>query len=254
MKLVCIYNVWDDWDLLELSMANMRPRVDGFIVVWSKTSNFGEVSEPPALRGDHFYNYEPDLSLQPVENERAKRNYGLEIAKKAGFSHFLMMDADEFYDPDEFLKAKAQFKNPDLAGMVCGVKCYFGRPDLTIGFDVTRVPFIHRITPDLCFTWNRRYPFAFHGPKMEIRIDPTRQLNINEGVQWSDITMHHASWIRKDPAKKVRNSTARVNIERSTIFQDLSESAPGYFCQFYNRILEPCSDLEKIWASAKANS
>jgi len=53
----------------------------------------------------------------------------------------------------------------------------------------------------------------------------------------SPIIMHHYSYIRKDIQKKIRNSTARTNIERSTILTDLSQAEPGYFCQFYGKLL-----------------
>lgn len=254
MKLVAIYCIWDDWDLFERSLKNIRPLVDGVIVVWSRTSNFGEESIPPTVNGDFFYQMEPDLKKMPQENERAKRNFGLELAKEAQYTHFLMLDADEYYDPQAFLKEKERFKNdPNLNGLVCGLKCYFKEPNLRVE-DKTLVPFIHKLTKDLHFTWNTRYPFAFTGVKREIRIDPTRQMNIESGVEWSDIVMHHASWIRKDYDKKIRNSTARANIEKSTILNDLLHAKPGYYCEFYGKTLEPCSDLVEIWAKAKANS
>lgn len=252
MKLAAIYNVWDDFYLLQHSIDNIRPLVECVIVVFSKRSNFGEISEE--IDGSahkftvtdvpiFFVQKEPDLTKKPPENERSKRNTGIQWAKDYGCTHFLMMDADEFYESEPFLKEKDRFlKNPDLAGLVCGLKCYFKSPTLCVE-DKTLVPFIHKLTPEICATWNHRYPFAFEGPKKEIRIDPTRQLNINSGVEWSDIMMHHYSWIRNDYEKKIRNSTARANIEKSTILKDLLHAKPGYFCEFYGKTLEPCSDL-----------
>ena len=114
---------------------------------------------------------------------------------------------------------------------------------MTVGYDVTLVPFIHKITPDLKFEWNTRYPYAFEGPRREIRIDPTRQLNITSGVEWSEITMHHMSWIRSDVFKKIRNSTARQNIEKSTIVRDYVNSKAGYYCEFYKAKIESCENL-----------
>ena len=94
--------------------------------------------------------------------------------------------------------------------------------------------------------WNTKYPYAFEGVKREIRIDPTRQLSITSGVDMSDITMHHYSWIRKDVNKKIRNSTARNNIENSTIVRDYSNSKEGYYCEFYRAKLEVCDNLFNI--------
>lgn len=243
MKLAAVYVVWDDWDILSHSVKNMTPLVDGIIIVGSIKSNYGELSEIPAewkdkvLIYDHYANdFQSRVNMPASVMERDKRNYGLEIAKSEGYTHFLMMDADEFYEPEPFLKEKERFKNnPNLQGLVCASQVYFKGPKLTIGLDTTRVTFIHRITPTLKFEFNRRFPYAWEG--LSIRIDPTRQLNINSGVEWSDIVMHHMSWVRSDYEKKIRNSTARANIEKSTIREDLLSAKEGYFCKFYQKPL-----------------
>ncbi len=268
MKLCAIYTVWDDWDLFELSSIKILELVDGIIVIGSNTSNFGEFCGD----GNRYTNAsiigsgkvvitivkEPDLKNDPRTNETAKRQFGLDKARELGYTHFIMMDADEFYEPTEFLKEKQRFDNPDLKGLVCRVKCYFRSPTLTIGYDTTLVPFIHKITPNLKFCFNRNYPFAWSSVdglpfthSKQIRIDPTRSMNIDytphsttdggikdaSGIEWSDITMHHQSWVRSDIRKKIRNSTARSNIERSSIVADYVNAKPGYFCQFYGKIL-----------------
>lgn len=239
MKLAAIYNVWSDWDLLEKSVYHIHNLVDGVIVVSSEKSNYGEFSEIPNyyLQSDFFNLFirEPQFS-HPMNSETDKRNFGLQKARDLGYTHFLMMDADEFYEPEPFLKEKQRFiDNPNLNGLVCASQVYFKSPTLTIGLDTTRVPFIHKITPTLKHEFNRRYPYAWEG--RDIRIDPTRSLNINEGVEWSEIVMHHMSWLRKDYEKKIRNSTARHNIEKSTIREDLLLAKEGYFCKFYGKVL-----------------
>lgn len=243
-KVVAIYNVWDDWELLRHSVKNIRPLVDGVIIVYSNQSNSGEISPIPQEWISHeSVRCEPDLKKSLRENETFKRNTGLKKAKELGFSHFLMCDADEMYEPSEFLKEKERIFKNDIAGTVCRTKVYFREPTLTIGYDVTLVPFIHKITPDLSFTWNTKYPFAFEGARREIRIDPTRQMNINSGVEMSEITMHHMSWVRSDVRKKIRNSTARQNIENSTIVEDYINSKAGYYCEFYKTKIESCENL-----------
>lgn len=254
MKLAAVYVVWDDWDMLDYSLKHIDyPLVDGRIIVASSKSNFGEESKIPSLYDDQIACYqwygdntqvvkfEPDLKLPPAVNEANKRNVGLQKAIEEGYTHFLMMDADEFYEPIPFLKEKERFeRNPSLQGLVCASQVYFKSPKLTIGLDTTRVTFIHRITPTLKFEFNRRFPYAWEG--LSIRIDPTRQLNINSGVEWSDIVMKHYSWCRLDYEKKIRNSTARANIEKSTIREDLYNAKPGYFCKFYQKELIACDD------------
>jgi hypothetical protein len=241
MKLAAIYNVWHDWDLLRLSVANMQKCVDGVILVVSEYSNYGERDQSFRIEFDmgiagcsHFIK-EPDQKLKPVDNERAKRNYGLEIAKKAGYTHFIMMDCDELYEPEQVKEDLKEFEYHKLNGLVCGSQVYFKSPQLTIGIDTTLVPYIHKITPELKFEWNKAYPMAWVDG--QIRIDPTRQLNITSGVRWSQTVMHHYSWVRRNIEVKIRNSTARSNIERSTLRQDYLSAKEGYFVNFYGKSL-----------------
>lgn len=238
MKLCAIYNVWDDWDLLEHSIENIFQQVDGVIVVYSRKSNFGEQSDPPdnlAFPGNvELFQREP-LHAHALHAETDKRNYGLDIARKQGYTHFITMDADEFYEPKEFHAAKLHVERTGVSGLVVESYVYFKSPTLTIGKDVTLVPHIHKLTPTIKHEFNKAYPFAWEGK--QIRIDPTRSLNINSGVEMFDCPMHHMSWVRKDYEKKIRNSTARANLKRSTIVADLVNAKEGYFCEFYQKRL-----------------
>lgn len=238
MRICAIYNVWADYDILKYSADNIRPVVDGIIIIYSEKSNYGELHKP--VIGDlpgfaHCFHREPQHKT-PRESETDKRNYGLKKARELGFTHFVQMDADEFYKREEFSKDVEKFHvKPDLQGLVCASKVYFKSPKLTIGKDVTLVPFIHKLTPSIKNDFNKKYPYAWYSGK--IRIDPTRSFNINSGVEWSEITMHHYSWVRSDYQKKIRNSTARANIERSDIVQDLVLAKAGYFCKFYGKTI-----------------
>lgn len=246
MKLCGIYIVWDDWDWLELNLKNSFKWIDEIIVVWSEKSNFGEYSPRPEIdepfdKWIRFIQFEPDLKNPAHHNETLKRNIGLDWARKTDCTHFLMMDADEFYTEEDIEKGKEEIG--DKAGLVCGLKCYFKSPTLTIGMDTTLVPFIHKLTPELKFGWNAAYPFAFTGIRREIRIDPTRQMNLSSGVEWSNVVMHHYSWVRKNIRRKINNSTAKANLLKSTIVKDYIQSKDGYFCEFYKKSLEACPNI-----------
>lgn len=249
MKLAALYNTWGDVDLLKLSINNIRPLVDIIFVVFSRQSNFGEQVEGPDGSAEefkigcpiYFRQMEPDLKKTPKENETSKRNYGLELARQWDCTHFLTMDADEFYERDQFLLAKYKFHvEPNLKGLVCNCQTYFKSPQLTIGLDTTLVPFIHVLTPKIRHEFNKGYPFAWEG--RNLRIDPTRSLSINSGVERTDLIMHHMSWVRKDYQKKIRNSTARSNLERSTILKDLEMAEPGVYCNYYQKTLVECEN------------
>lgn len=252
MKLVAIYNVWNDYDLLDQSVENISQCVDSFIIVVSTRSNYNEYAPIPDRWKEFIVVREPHFNI-PMHSETDKRNFGLDIARKQGFTHFIMMDADEFYHPEQFLKAKERFLNPNLAGLVCPLNCYFKEPTLTIGRDTTLVPFIHKITPTLKFEFNKQYPFAWSGK--QIRIDPTRSMNINTGVEYTEeVVMEHYSWVRKDIEVKIRNSTARRNLERSTIREDYANARPGVYNKFYQKVLTEAPNYFNITANNPALS
>ncbi len=236
MRLAAIFHCWDDWYLLTHAINNMRPLVDGIIIIGSNKSNYGEYSPiPEEFKTHELFVYEPKFD-QALSSETDKRNYGLDVARNQGYTHFINCDADEFYKSDEFLSIKNYILKKDLNGIVCPVVCYFKSPTLTIGRDVTLVPHIHKLTPSLNHAFNKTYPYAWING--QIRIDPSRSLSINSGVEYTEeIELHHFSWIRKDYEKKIRNSTAKFNLERSTIRKDLALATEGYFVNFYQRKL-----------------
>jgi hypothetical protein len=240
MKICAILNVWDGEELLPYAVDNwVKCGVHGIVVVWSEQSNYFEKKDFRLYLNHNipiiYSRCEPEPAFVPSNNERKRRQTGLDIAKALEYTHFVTADVDEFYEPDKFKQELNRFKDPKLVGLVCASQVYFKSPSLTIGLDVTRVPFIHEIIPDLKYEFNQKYPFAWEAGK--IRIDPTRSFNINCGVEWSDIVMHHYSYVRKDLEIKIRNSTARDNIERSTIREDYLAAKEGYFVKFYGKTL-----------------
>lgn len=248
MRLTVIYNVWfDAIELLPFSIKNMREcGVDGVIIVWSEASNYNEVYKNylPDVENCHIFQREP-VFHHPMNSETDKRNFGLQKARELGYTHFLTADSDEFYDPAQFKKVRNYIEATGVKGMVCPSKVYFKKPTLTVGKDVTLVPFIHELQRGLRHEFNRKYPYAFDGKG--IRIDPTRGLSIISGVEYTEeVVLHHLSWVRKDINVKIRNSTARANIERSTLLEDYANAQPGYYCKYYQAVLKECPNFFNI--------
>jgi hypothetical protein len=237
MKTAAIFNLWKDTECISPYMIeNIRPVVNAIIVVWSIKSNRGQII-PYYLPKDCILVQCEPKSNDPHVNETAKRNAGLEAAKQLKFTHFIMMDGDEAYTHEEFNREKELIYSTGIAGSVCRVKTYFKSPTLTIGYDTTLVPFIHKITPRLKYAFKfAHYPYSYeHGAA---RIDCTRRLNITAGIRMSDITMHHFSFLRKNISLKLENSSATFKSQRSEIiYNDLREAKPGYFCNGYQREL-----------------
>lgn len=250
MKLAAIYNVWDGVELLRGSMLRIKDEVDYFIIVHQKISNYGEEYNPLSdvdlsdFDNVIFYEFSPYLSFSAAKNETLKRNEGLTIAKlRTDATHFLHLDCDEYYQ--DFKSAKQQFINSGAKGSVCKMLTYFKTPTLRLeNPDNYYVPFIHQLNADT-EAGRDQYPFY---------VDPTRRINETDIILLDEF-MHHFSWIRKDIERKVRNSSAKSNIERSKLLHDYysEETKAGCFLEDYNQKLVEVDDLFGIGDSSFNN-
>lgn len=237
IKCAAILNLWDCQELLPYALRQWEVLGIEPIIVYSNISNHKAVlNNTQFLKafGVRTIQCEPLHGLIAMDNERRKRSIGLEYTKREGFTHFITADADEFYEP---------FKvDWDLAGTVVACQTYFKSPMLTIGLDTTLVPFVHKVTPEINYAFNRRYPFAWDSKG--IRIDPTRSFNINDGVKLdTSIVLHHYSYLRKDITQKIDNSSARANMNKAQIIEDMAKAKPGYFCRTYAKTLYEAPNL-----------
>lgn len=250
MKLAAIYNVWDGTELLHHSIRSIMNNVDVIIIIYQSISNFGEDHGYESKRGIHHailklhpvspkwieIYYSPNIPMGGPYNEKSKRNMGLEIARNENCSHFLFLDCDEIYQ--DFGKAKQQYIDSAAEGSVCQMYTYFKRPTLRLkDVDNYYVPFIHKLNYDTV-AGMQNYPFY---------CDPTRRVNCQD-VILIDEKMHHFSWVRQDIEMKVRNSSAKVNIEKSQLLADYNNPAcgPGYFVKDYQQELIEVENLFNI--------
>jgi hypothetical protein len=243
MKLAAIYNVWDGVELLNGSMKCLRDHVDLFIIVWQEVSNFGEHFNPlPEIdvsmyNNVVFHKYQPEFG-SGFSNERRKRNIGLEIAKAHSCSHFMHIDVDEYYE--DFGNAKELYVSLKKRGSVCKLYTYFKSP--TLRFDTPDnyyVPFIHSLYANTGAGWSTD-PYPFY-------VDPTRKINETEVIELPGVFMHHFSYVRKDIGRKVRNSSAKNNIEKSTLVSDYHSSlSSGSFVNGYGKMLIEVQNQFKI--------
>lgn len=238
MKLAAIYNVWDGVELLEGSIKCIASHVDLIVIVYQTVSNFGEAYDPiheiltavnkfPTVKF-HIRHFTPN-GINGAGNETAKRNIGLNIAREYCCTHFLHMDCDEYYL--NFGELKQEFIQSGLAGSVCRIMTYFSKPTLRLrSYDNYFVPFIHRLEQGTK-AGGREYSYY---------VDPTRRINVigDTGmIGEKGDCMHHFSWVRKDIDRKVRNSSARANINKSTLLEDYHKATAGMFVAGYNQDL-----------------
>ena len=248
MRLVSIINAWSDTlELLPYCIENTLKFSNKVIVAYSVTSNHGNKDERilelvfSNKLPVQWINIEPVLGKHPHYNEAYKRNMALNVAKQMDYSHFLMLDADEFYLSEEVQKEKIRIEEQRLNGLVCRTKVYFKKPTYCLP-DHTLVPFIHNITPYISTGQFKRYPFAYD-EQGNAHIDPTRRLSFTDKVEMSGIYMHHFSWVRKDFNLKIENSAARNNLKRSSIYRDLENAKEGVYNEFYRANIVTCDNL-----------
>lgn len=215
MKLGVCYNFFDGEELLEGSISSVRNHVDYICVIFQNISNYGNPCNPNNQKMldellkthiDEVYIYHPNLSLPPHENEVKKRNIGLEMCRKAGCSHILGMDADEFYISDQLEKCKNIIETHSIEQSFCKMLTYFKAPIYQIvPPEEYYVPFICKIKGGSKFVHNYSSP---------VLVDPTRRLTGLKSVRIfkrDEIEMHHMSFVRKNIRVKLENSTAKVN-------------------------------------------
>lgn len=228
IKLGASYSVWDGEELLESSVKLIRPHCDYINVVWQKVSWKGEPCNDNLesllldlkSKGliDEIILFEPNLKLKTQQNELNKRNLGLNAAKKQNCTHFMTIDTDEFYKPDEFKAAKDFIIKHNITHSFCNIYNYYTQNYREADVAKYFVPFIYKINK---FTKFKLNAFSF----MPFLVDPTRQIPIKQYKKicmLSMICMHHFSFFRINLEKKYRNTSAEINAEKKAAFLQMT--------------------------------
>lgn len=212
MKLGVCYMVFDGEELLEFAAKSIRSVVDHISVTYQTTSYFGNPSNPDLPQKlknlkangllDEIIFFEPDLSVHHKDNELKLRNIGLEASRKAGCTHHISSDVDEFYKPEEMSYAKEVVEQGDYDFTVVHMETYYKSPTyLVTPTQKLKVSFIHPVRNE--YRRDILYPiFPFH-------METTRRFRDHEKYRLfepHEITMHHMSYVRKDIRRKFQNS------------------------------------------------
>lgn len=212
MKLGICYMVFDGEEFLEFATKPIRNEVDHISVTYQNTSYFGNKNDSNLeellnnLKNqgliDEIIFYEPNLSIHHKENELILRNIGLEASRKAGCSHHISLDVDEFIKGEELNFAKQEMEKDDYDLSVINYSNYYKDPTFLVYPEQNlKVTFIHPVRN--LYTKDIPYPiFPFH-------METTRRLTQSQKYrvfEKNEITMHHMSYVRKNIRKKFANS------------------------------------------------
>lgn len=241
MRLAAIYNVFDGEELLEGSIKQILPLIDVLIIVYQEVSNHG-ICYMPDLTNVLKYNPEvvkftPNFDLNPTQNEKAKRQLGVNVALQAGYTHFVHLDCDEYYDTVQFKNAKDVIERMGIEASALSMYTYFQKPTLRLKeLDNYYVPFIHKL--------GNKTKMGY--PKYPYYVDPTRSVNTDNVYYFNPevCVMHHFSWVRKNIDRKIKNSSARKNIEKSNLLKDYNSNlTTGSYLKDYKQTLIEVPDL-----------
>jgi hypothetical protein len=233
VKLGIAYNVFDGEELLIPSIRRMRSLAHKIVVVYSATSNFGELNPglAPVIEqiereqlADEIVQFFPKKG-SAHQNEMSKRNFGIEKCQDCDV--FMTMDCDEFYEMDELAHALTLFWAAGYDSSACKMQTYYKMPDVrVVPPEDYYVPMFYRVDA-------RRFVFS---QKWPVSADPTRKMVPGKMLLFERdaLEMHHFSYVRKDVRRKLRNSSANKNfidrVEEIAKWHDSwEEGQPAYF-------------------------
>lgn len=215
MQLGVAYNFFNGEEHLIASLRSVRDAVDCIVIVYQTTSNAGEPLSDAARSvldyslssklADFAIEYTPDFGVTRQKNELRKRKMGLAFCRKAGCSHFLSMDTDEFYRLAELEYAKYTILQHRLTCTTVSSFFHLKRP-IYRALDTTNVPFICSIN---WFTQlgGSRYPAPMVDPTRIVSTFPRRHLHFDH----SNVAMYHMNFVRNGFGSKMRNSSTIDN-------------------------------------------
>lgn len=221
-KLSVTINAFDATELLEQLISEIRDQVDHVAAIWQKKSYWKNPMNPKDMNElkrlqemgliDELIEFKPNFAKYSREQECDKRNMGIELMKQNGSSHILNIDADEFYDADQFRSAKDLINEKGYTITYCSYVNYYRDFSHYLVYPFRPfVPFIHSTF------WKYTYQGPAPGPT-----DPTRRIlnphNFGTYIfKDEELRMGHASWIRKDIRTKLVNWSAKNHFNEDDI-------------------------------------
>ncbi|MCK9446995.1 hypothetical protein M0Q50_09115 [bacterium] len=207
-------NAYDASELIESVLNEIRDQLDCVNAIWQKKSYCGNLMDEEDLNElkrlksigliDNLIEFPTNFAKPCREQETDKRNMGIEWARSHGYSHVMSVDADEFYDKDQFRLAKEIINKKGYS------ITYWSYVNYYRDFDHYLVYPFKPYVPGICSTY---FNYTFNGPAPG-PTDPTRRIlnPMNLGTYLfkdEEIRMGHAAWIRKDIYKKLTNWSAK---------------------------------------------
>lgn len=237
IRLGVSYNVFDSEELLEGSIKQIRSLASYVSVVYQKKSNFGYDCNSDLLEVlnnlkakkliDEIIEYHPNIFIKPAFNEVNKRNIGLELSRKNNCTHHISIDCDEYYITEDFKNIINEIAVQDYDATFCQMQTYY--KSWKYKYAVAEEYYV-----PLIFKIRNGVKYKLH-ELCVVECDPTRSMKLSNFKIYkrSEIEMHHGSYIRKNLAQKLVNSSAAGNYDNEiedmvNHYQGWSEDQDAY--------------------------
>jgi hypothetical protein len=221
-KLSMTINAFDASELLENLITEIRDQVDHVAAIYQKKSYWGnpmsdeDMEELLRLKKDglidELIEFKGNILKYSREQECDKRNMGIQKMKDNGSSHILNIDADEFYDADQFEYGLDLIEKKGYSITYCSYVNYYR--------DFSHY-LVYPFRPFVPWVHSTFFRYTYQGPAPG-PTDPTRRINnpSNLGTYIftdEELRMGHAAWIRRDIRKKLVNWSAKNHFEDDLI-------------------------------------
>lgn len=244
MKLIALYTVFNGTELLDGSISRIVDHVDEILVCYQTISNTGTKSREPIqwkrkskyASKIKFIEWTPDLSKSTKQNEVDKHNFMLSCARRNGFSHYVLMACDHYYDTEQFASAKQQLIESPVDVTATQMYTYYKHINWRIEpIEDYCMPFICKIRDGVYFHYGLKYPVKTDPSVVMTKCDSFRLFSEPE------IMLNHYSMIRTDIHNKFKNAAASIRWRPEQIERFISEyenAQPGdSISYFQNRTI-----------------
>ena len=223
-KLALTINAFDASELLEDLISEIRDQIDHVAAIYQKQSYWKNPMEDADMEEllrlktlgliDELIEFKPNFTKYSREQECDKRNMGIDLMRQNGSSHVLNIDADEFYDADQFEAALDLIEEKGYTSTYCSYVNYYRDFEHYLVYPFRPfVPFVH----------STFFKYTYQGPAPG-PTDPTRRIKNPSNLGTYIFTdeerrMGHAAWIRRDIRKKLVNWSAKNHFKPELIDQ-----------------------------------
>lgn len=226
MKLIALYTVFNGTELLDGSIARIIDHVDEILVCYQTVSNTGIKSLEPLewIKSSRYQNrikfieWNPNLSKSTKQNEVDKHNFMLSFARRSGFSHYLLMACDHYYDTNQFADAIHKLIQSPVDVTATQMYTYYKQINWRLEpIEDYCMPFICKIRDGVYFHYGLKYPVKTDPSVVMTKCDSFRLFSESE------IMLHHYSMIRVDIKNKFANAAASIRWKPEQIERFISE-------------------------------